>query len=68
MRFPKIFKGEHAKYRKMVDFFVGDEITVEFNRPNALQIDGETVLAVNSYTARTAKAEARRQAKEAAKA
>lgn len=68
MRFPKIFKGEHAKYRKMVDFFVGDEITVEFDRPNALQIDGETVLAVNSYTARTAKAEARRKAKEAAKA
>ena len=49
MVFPKIFKGEHAKYRKMVDFFVGDEITVEFDRPNALQIDGETILGVTKY-------------------
>ena len=54
----------------MVDFFEGDEITVEFSRPNALQIDGETVLGVTSYTARTAKAvaEAAKQTQETAKA
>ena len=70
MRFPSIFKGEHTKYEKMVDFFEGDEITVEFSRPNALQIDGETVLGVTSYTARTAKAvaEAAKQTQETAKA
>ena len=29
----------------------GKEITVEFSRPVALQIDGETILNVSSYTA-----------------
>ncbi len=28
----------------------GKEITVRFDRPVALQIDGETVLAVSEYT------------------
>ena len=31
---------------------LGKEITVEFDKPCALQIDGETVLDVTSYTAR----------------
>ncbi|HEY8421918.1 MAG TPA: hypothetical protein VIL05_09300 [Thermoclostridium sp.] len=35
----------------MVDIFTGHEITVEFDRPAALQIDGETVSKVTSYTA-----------------
>jgi hypothetical protein len=30
----------------------GKEITVEFDKPCALQIDGETILGVTSYTAR----------------
>lgn len=49
--FPSIFKGEHIKHKKMVDVFTGHEITVEFGRPTALQIDGETILNVRSYTA-----------------
>lgn len=49
MVFPKIFKGEHIKHSKMVDVRVGKDITVEFSRPNALQIDGETVLNVTKY-------------------
>ena len=32
---------------------VGHEITVEFDRPCALQIDGETVLGVTSYTVKS---------------
>jgi hypothetical protein len=28
----------------------GKSITVTFDRPTSLQIDGETVLGVNSYT------------------
>ena len=33
----------------------GHEVTVEFDRPTALQIDGETVLDVTSYTVKTGK-------------
>ncbi len=50
MVFPKIFKGEHIKYTNMIDVRKGKEVTVEFDRPVALQIDGETVLGVTSYT------------------
>lgn len=52
IRFPKIFKGEHVKYEKMVDIFTGKEITVKFDKPTALQIDGETVKGVTEYTAK----------------
>ncbi len=50
MRFPKIFKGEHVKYDKMISIYTGKEITVKFDKPTALQIDGETVLGVTEYT------------------
>lgn len=50
--FPSIFKGEHIKNTKHVKVIEGKEITVEFDKPCALQIDGETVLDVTSYTAR----------------
>ncbi len=53
--FPSIFKGEHVKHTKIVDIREGHEITVEFDRPTALQIDGETVLGVTSYTVKTGK-------------
>ncbi len=52
MAFPSLFKGEHLKHTKYIDVCEGSEITVEFDRPTALQIDGETVLGVTSYTAR----------------
>lgn len=51
--FPSLFKGEHIKYKKHVDILTETEITVEFDRPVALQIDGETILGVSSYTAKT---------------
>ncbi len=50
MVFPSIFKGEHVKHTEMVSIFKGREVTVTFDRPCALQIDGETVLDVTSYT------------------
>ena len=53
MIFPSLFKGEHIKHIKQVDILTGNEITVEFDRPVALQIDGETVLGVSSYMARS---------------
>ena len=49
MVFPSIFQGEHVKHTEMVEIMRGHEITVEFDRPTALQIDGETVLGVTSY-------------------
>lgn len=49
--FPSIFKGEHVKHTKMVAVHTGKEITVEFDRPTPLQIDGETILGVTQYTA-----------------
>ncbi len=55
MVFPSIFKGEHVKHTEMVDIRTGHEITVEFDRPTALQIDGETVLGVTSYTVHSGK-------------
>ena len=48
--FPGIFKGEHLKTKKHVKVLEGKEITVRFDRPTPLQIDGETVLNVTEYT------------------
>ena len=50
MAFPSVFKGEHVKYKKMIDFYTGHEIKVTADRPIALQIDGETVRNVREYT------------------
>ncbi len=51
MVFPSIFKGEHIKDTKHIDIIEGKDITVEFDQPCALQVDGETILNVSSYTA-----------------
>lgn len=50
--FPSIFKGEHIKHKKVIDIIRGKEIAVRFDRPAALQIDGETVLGVTEYKVR----------------
>lgn len=51
LAFPSVFKGEHiAKFPKLLDVRPGNEITVEFDKPTALQIDGETVKNVLKYT------------------
>lgn len=55
MVFPSIFKGEHINHKKVVAVHVGKEITVRFDRPTALQIDGETIPEVTEYTAISAK-------------
>ena len=52
--FPSIFKGTHGKHTNMVAVHTGYEITVEFDRPTPLRIDGETILDVTGYTARSA--------------
>lgn len=52
MIFPSIFKGEHVKNEKYVTVLSGKDINVKFSSPRALQIDGETILDVEEYTAR----------------
>ena len=49
--FPKIFKGNHVTHTDIFKLFTGKSIEVEFDRPVALQIDGETVLGVAKYKA-----------------
>ena len=53
MVFPSIFKGEHVRHRECIDIVRADEVTVRFDKPCALQIDGETVLNVTEYTAKS---------------
>lgn len=48
--FPTIFKGEHVKITKHVHIIKGKNVRVKFDRPVALQIDGETVLNVTEYS------------------
>ena len=55
MMFPSIFKGEHVQHTKNVAIMEGYDITVEFDGPCAAQIDGETVLAVTKYEAKSSK-------------
>ena len=52
MIFPSIFKGEHVKEKKFVTVIEGKDITVRFDSPSPLQIDGETILNVTSYSAK----------------
>ena len=54
--FPSIFKGEHVNHREMVEVLSGKEITVKFDSPAALQVDGETIIGVTEYSVRTGKA------------
>ena len=48
--FPSIFKGEHVSHTEMVEVITGRDITVRFDRPTALQIDGETIKNVTEYS------------------
>lgn len=47
---PSFFKGGHMKHKKYLTFARGKEVTVTFDSPCALQIDGETIRDVTSYT------------------
>lgn len=50
MIFPSIFKGEHIKHDKAVTVLTGKEISVEFDEPRSLQVDGETLLGISKYS------------------
>lgn len=51
MIFPSIFSGKHTEHKDAVEIISGNEIKVKFDRPTALQIDGETIKGVTEYCA-----------------
>lgn len=51
MAFPSIFEGKHVEKKNMVAVHTGKEISVTFDSPAPVQIDGETILGVTSYKA-----------------
>ena len=51
--FPLIFKGTHVQSEDVIGIFEGHEITVEYDIPCALQIDGETVTDVVGYSVKS---------------
>lgn len=51
--FPSLFEGKHVNHTKNIAILEGDEITVKFDRPVSLQIDGETHLGITEYSAKS---------------
>ena len=49
LAFPGVSTGKQIKHKSLAKEFQGKHVTVEFDRPIALQIDGETVLSVTKY-------------------
>jgi len=52
--FPSLFKGEHVKYKNNVSVIQGRKITVRFQSPRTIQIDGETITGITEYTVKSA--------------
>ena len=51
IRFPKMIKGEHYKYTKIVAVHKGKVIDVKFNKPEYIQVDGEVLGKYYHYKA-----------------
>jgi len=49
--FKKIINGEHLKYKNKINVLKGNEITVRFNKPEFIQVDGEVIGEVYEYSA-----------------
>lgn len=52
--FAGVSKGKHVSHTEMVAIREGKQISVKFDRPVALQIDGETILGVTEYAVESA--------------
>lgn len=46
---PSMYKGKHIRRKEMIDVIEGHEISVRFDKPASMQIDGETILDVVRY-------------------
>ncbi len=53
MRFPSLNKGEHILKKDWVTVQTGHKVTVSFDQPCALQIDGDVIEDVLTYTVET---------------
>ena len=49
----RYYKEIHIEKTEMISVFEGHNITVSFDKPTALQIDGETILGVTEYSVNT---------------
>ncbi|MFA6755233.1 MAG: hypothetical protein WCR97_01805 [Bacilli bacterium] len=49
--FPNIFKGTLTDHKDMCQVLRGKKIEVTFDKPTAVQIDGETISGVTNYVA-----------------
>ncbi len=48
--FPSIFKGEHVSHKDIIEIKTGHEVTVDFDKPCAPQIDGDTYSNITRYS------------------
>ncbi|WP_316631724.1 diacylglycerol kinase family protein [uncultured Ruminococcus sp.] len=48
--FPKLYRGEYIHDENIIRIMKGHNVTVEFDRPAALQIDGEIIKNITSYS------------------
>lgn len=51
LRLPALLWGGHVNMKSKCDVFFGKEIAVQFDRPTAIQLDGEVISGVTSYRA-----------------
>lgn len=51
--FPTIFEGKHIKYTDYIDIHRCHSISVKYDKPCDLQMDGETLSGITEYTATT---------------
>lgn len=50
---PKVFTGDHVKHTEAIDILCGHEITVTFDIPTSIAIDGEPLDHATTFTARS---------------
>ena len=50
---PQAFFGKHVRYKKYVTVIEGDNISVTFDRPVPVQIDGETEDGITNYSVKS---------------
>ena len=55
--FTKFVKGTYARFKNIADIYECHDVRVVFDKPNALQIDGETILNVTEYAVTRGRAE-----------
>ena len=50
---PSMAKGKHIKRKEMIEVLEGNEITVIYDKPASMQLDGENILNVTRCDIKT---------------